>query len=53
MLKQNLPNDSSTSSNSVLLEALIRKTDLRMLRRSPAKFVCNWSATPAIQTNKR
>lgn len=24
-----------------------RKTALRMLRRSPAKEVCNWSATPA------
>lgn len=25
-----------------------RKTALRMLRRSPAKEVCNWSATPEM-----
>ena len=46
---------SSRSSFSVLMlfEALIRNTHFRMCRRSPAKFVCNWSATPAIHTNRR
>ena len=46
---------SSRSSFSVLtlFEALTRNTHFRMCRRSPAKFVCNWSATPAIHTNRR
>ena len=34
-------------------DVFIRNTDLRMLRRSLAKFVWSWSATPAMQTNRR
>jgi hypothetical protein len=37
----------------MLLDAFIRNTHFRMCLRSPAKFVCNWSATPAMHTNKR
>lgn len=31
-------------------DALIRKTALRIARRSDAKLVCSWSATPEMQT---
>lgn len=34
-------------------DELITKTDLSIWRRSAAKLVCSWSATPAMHTNRR
>lgn len=46
--------DASVSTGfSGSLETFMRNTYLRMFLRSLAKFVCNWSATPAMHTYNR